>query len=52
MDVRILAGNNGPDVVTFGCDEPFGQNGEFEYVDPSEYRIGTAIETIPTSTPS
>lgn len=52
MAIRILAGNNGPDIVTYGCDEAFDRNDEFEYVDPSEYRIGTATETISTATPS
>lgn len=51
-DVRILAGNNGPDIVTYDCDETFEELDGIEYVDPSEHQIGTVTETIPTATPS
>lgn len=51
MTVRILAGNNGPDIVTYDCDEKFEERDGVEYVDPSEHEIGTVTETIPTPTP-
>lgn len=52
MAVEILAGNNGPDIITYGCGEPFERSDGFEYVDPADHRIGTVTGTISTATPS
>lgn len=52
MAVRIIAGNNGPDIVTYGCDEVFERSDEIQYVDPGEVKVGTVTDTIDTSTPS
>lgn len=52
MDVSILASSNGPDVLTYGCDEPYNEVQSLTYVDPSEYEIQPITGTIPTPTPS
>lgn len=54
MDVVVLAGANGPDILTFGCDSPYAGTDYLTYVDPSEHVTGTLTGTVPTptSTPS
>ncbi len=52
MDVVILAGSNGPDILTFGCDSSYGETGYLTYVDPAEHELGEITGTVPTPTPS
>lgn len=52
FDVSILASSNGPDILTYGCDETYRQVQSLTYVDPSEYRTGAITGTIPSPTPS
>lgn len=52
MDVSILASSNGPDVLTYGCDEQYNQVQSLTYVEPSEYETQPITGTIPTPTPS
>lgn len=52
MDVVILAGSNGPDILAFGCDSSYGETEYLTYVDPAAHETGTLTDPVPTPTPS
>lgn len=49
--VAVTVSASGPEISAFNCDTPYTQTGEFEYVDSSEYRVGTPEGTV-AGTPS
>lgn len=52
MDVSILASSNGPDILTYGCDQPYAKTQSLTYVDPSAYATGRTPPTIPSPSPA
>lgn len=52
LDVSILVSSNGPDIITYDCDEPYQKNEELTYVSRSEHEVGTVTGTVPSPTPS
>lgn len=52
LDVSILVSSNGPDIVTYGCDDPYQKNEELTYVERTDHEVGTVTGTVPTPTPS
>lgn len=52
MDVVVLASADGPDILTYDCDEAYAKTQSLTYVDPTAYRTERITGTIPSPTPS
>lgn len=52
MDVTILASSNGPDILTYDCDEVYAKTQSLTYADPAQYETQTITSTIAPPTDS
>lgn len=52
LDVSVLVGSNGPDIIVYDCDRVYEKQEDLTYEDPSEYEVGTLTGPVDTPTES